>query len=99
MPDKKVMQKFNSLFEGENILEYLKKFEKYYRIKYLDEKVKYLLLNKIIKEISIYIEKIEPVNDRDHLKSIKANLNDFRDKNQNNIPAYPSAVFIKKNDV
>ncbi len=36
MPDKKVIQKFNSLFEGENILDYLKKFEKYYRIKYLD---------------------------------------------------------------
>lgn len=26
-------------------------------------------------------------------------MNDFRDKNQNNIPAYPSAVFIKKTDV
>ena len=58
MPDKKVMQKFNSLFEGEDILEYLKKFEKYYRVNVLDEKVKYLLLNKIIKEIMVYIEKL-----------------------------------------
>lgn len=40
------------------------------------------------------------MNDRTNLKSIKANLNDFREKNnQNNIPTYPSSILIKKNDV
>lgn len=37
-------------------------------MRYLDEKIKYLLLNKIIKEVTIYIEKLEPVSSKNNGK-------------------------------
>ena len=55
LPDKKQITKFNSLFDNMDLIDYIKRYEKYYRVKNLDEKVKYLILNKIIKQVFVYI--------------------------------------------